>query len=290
MSEKMQVRRKSPETAGQYAIAPPSAQPENILEKIVWTKEQEVLSLRQQTIDLSQAPPVRDFLHALHTSPHHPALIAEVKKASPSKGILRRDFDPVAIARSYVQAGADCLSVLTDQVYFLGSFANLQLIRQAVSLPLLCKEFIIDPRQIHWARYHGADAILLIAAILHDQDLAELQAIAQSLGMTALVEVHSQEELERVLAIPHTQLIGINNRNLKTFTVDLHQTGKLLRSLSPEVLQHYTWVSESGIASQADIDYVRQYGVRAVLVGESLVTASDPQAVYHSWLGTTCRQ
>jgi len=280
----MQVRRKLLHQG--YAIATPSAEPENILEKIVWTKEQEVLFLCQQTIDLSQAPPVRDFLHALHTSPHRPALIAEVKKASPSKGILRQDFDPVAIAQSYGQAGADCLSVLTDQVYFQGSFANLQLIRQAVSLPLLCKEFIIDPCQIHWARYHGADAILLIAAVLHDEDLAELQAIAQSLDMTALVEVHTLAELERVLTIPHTKLIGINNRNLTTFTVDLHQTGKLLQSLPPEVLQRYTWVSESGIASKADLDYVRQCGVRAVLVGESLVKSGNPQAVYQSWLAS----
>ncbi len=277
----MQVRRKL--LSQGYAIAPPSAEPDNILEKIVWTKEQEVLALRQQTIDLRTAPAVRDFLYALCTSPHHPALIAEVKKASPSKGVLRPDFDPLGIAQGYVQAGADCLSVLTDQVYFQGSFANLQLIRQAVSLPLLCKEFIIDPCQIHWARYHGADAILLITAILHDQDLVEFQAIAQSLGMTALVEVHSLEELQRVLAIPNTKLIGINNRNLKTFTVDLHQTGKLMQSLSPEVLQRYTWVSESGIASKADLDYVQQCGVRAVLVGESLVTANDPQAVYASW-------
>ncbi len=277
----MQVRRKL--LSQGYAIAPPSAEPDNILEKIVWTKEQEVLALRQQTIDLRTAPAVRDFLHALRTSPHHPALIAEVKKASPSKGVLRPDFDPLRIAQGYVQAGADCLSVLTDQVYFQGSFANLQLIRQAVALPLLCKEFIIDPCQIHWARYHGADAILLITAILHDQDLVEFQALAQSLGMTALIEVHSLEELQRVLAIPQTKLIGINNRNLKTFTVDLYQTGKLMQSLSPEVLQRYTWVSESGIASKADLDYVRQCGVRAVLVGESLVTANDPQAVYESW-------
>jgi len=284
MTDKMPVRRKLAEKTEQYAIAPLSAEPENILEKIVWTKEQEVLALRQQTIDLEKAPAVRDFLHALRTSPHHPALIAEVKKASPSKGILRRDFDPVGIAHSYVQAGADCLSVLTDQRYFQGSFANLQLIRQAVAVPLLCKEFIIDPCQIYWARYHGADAILLITAILDDQDLAELQAIAQSLGMTALVEVHSLQELQRVLAIPQTQLIGINNRNLKTFAVDLQQTGKLMQSLSPEVLQRYTWVSESGIASKADLSYVRQCGVRAVLVGESLVTASDPEAVYQGWL------
>jgi len=284
MSEKMQVRRKLAEKPEQYAIAPPSAEPDNILEKIVWTKEQEVLALRQQTIDLRTAPAVRDFLHALHTSPHHPALIAEVKKASPSKGVLRHDFDPVAIAKGYVQAGADCLSVLTDQVYFQGSFANLQLIRRAVAVPLLCKEFIVDPCQIHWARYHGADAILLITAILDDQDLVEFQAIAQSLGMTALVEVHSLQELQRVLAIPQTKLIGINNRNLKTFTVDLHQTGKLMQSLSPELLQRYTWVSESGIASKADLNYVRQCGVRAVLVGESLVTANDPQAVYQGWL------
>jgi len=285
MTEEMQVRRKLPLRLKQtYAIAPAEAKPANILEKIVWTKEQEVSALRQQTIDLSQAPPVRDFCHALQTSPYSPALIAEVKKASPSKGILRHDFDPVAIAKSYVRAGADCLSVLTDQVYFQGSFQNLQKIRQAVDLPLLCKEFIIDPCQIYWARQHGADAILLIAAILDDRDLTEFQAIAHSLGMAVLVEVHSFSELERVLPVPHIKLIGINNRNLKTFTVDLCHTGKLLSAVPADVLHRYTWVSESGIASKADLEYVRQCGARAVLVGESLVKQSDPQAVYRSWV------
>ena len=162
-------------------------------------------------------------------------MIAEVKKASPSKGVIREDFDPVAIARTYEQGGATCLSVLTDSKFFQGSYENLSLVRQAVSLPLLCKEFILYPYQIYYARSKGADAVLLIAAILSDQDLAYFVKIVKGLGMTALVEVHSLAEFDRVLAIEGIELIGINNRNLETFTVDLDNTRQLLEARGEQV-------------------------------------------------------
>jgi indole-3-glycerol phosphate synthase len=217
------------------------------------------------------APATRDFYGSLQNAPNPPALIAEVKKASPSKGILREEFDPVAIAQAYARGGANCLSILTDAQFFQGSFTNLQLVRQAVDLPLLCKEFIIDPYQIYWGRSHGADAVLLIAAILTDTDLSEFQALIHQLNMTALIEVHTQQELSRVLQIADVRLIGINNRNLENFGVDLAQTQNLMMSLSPDIHQQYLWVSESGIYNRQDLDFVQQCGASAVLVGESLI-------------------
>ncbi|MCZ8057874.1 MAG: indole-3-glycerol phosphate synthase TrpC, partial [Microcystis sp. LE19-12.2C] len=219
----MQIRRKHPNPAVKveslsYVVKVPEAQPQNILEEIVWHKEIEVDKLRERLplLELRKkiantAPPC-DFLAALKQGKTEPALIAEVKKASPSKGVIREDFDPVAIARTYEQGGATCLSVLTDSKFFQGSYENLTLVRQAVSLPLLCKEFILYPYQIYYARSKGADAVLLIAAILSDQDLAYFVKIVKGLGMTALVEVHSLAEFDRVLAIEGIELIGINNR------------------------------------------------------------------------------
>lgn len=270
----MNIRRR---TGGAYPLADSTAQPVNILEKIVWAKEEEVVQLRAQIKPelTGTEPPLRNFCQALRTAQKLPALIAEVKKASPSKGLLRADFDPVAIAKAYAKGGADCLSVLTDSQFFQGSFTNLRLIRQAVDLPLLCKEFIIDPVQVYWARQQGADAILLITAILNDVDLHSLHQLGRSLGMTVLVEVHTLEELERTLKIPDVELIGINNRNLTNFTVDLQQTNYLLGQLPSALKGKYTWVSESGIFTRADLDQVQQAGVQAVLVGESLIKQSD---------------
>ncbi len=278
----LQVRRqseppKSVNRAKGYAIAAPDDQPQNILEKIVWHKEREVaqmyanLSLAAVQSQAIASPAPRDFYGSLQNAPIAPALIAEVKKASPSKGLLREDFDPVAIAQAYASGGASCLSVLTDAEFFQGSFANLQLVRQAVNLPLLCKEFIIDPYQIYWGRSHGADAVLLIAAILTDAELSEFQTLIHQLGMTALVEVHTQAELERVLQIADVRLIGINNRNLENFVVDLAQTQILMMSLNPDIRQKYLWVSESGIYTRQDLDFVQNCGASAVLVGESLI-------------------
>ena len=267
-----------------YQSKIPNAEPRHILEEIVWHKEAEVakmrdrlplLKLRQQVTTV--APP-KDFVGALKNGKTKPALIAEVKKASPSKGVIREDFNPVAIAKSYEAGGASCLSVLTDSKFFQGSFDNLSLVRQAVDLPLLCKEFIIYPYQIYFARAKGADAILLIAAILSDQDLKYFLKIVQSLGMTALIEVHTQAELDRVLQLDNVNLIGINNRNLEDFSVDLQTTKDILEAKKDILTERdITIVSESGLHQPEDLKFVRDAGAKAVLIGESLVKQSDPQ-------------
>lgn len=286
----MQIRRKHPNPAVKveslsYVVKVPEAQPQNILEEIVWHKEIEVDKLREK-LPLSElrqkiantAPPCH-FLAALKQGKTQPALIAEVKKASPSKGVIREDFDPVAIARTYERGGATCLSVLTDSKFFQGSYENLSLVRQAVSLPLLCKEFILYPYQIYYARSQGADAVLLIAAILSDQDLAYFVKIVKGLGMTALVEVHSLAEFDRVLAIEGIELIGINNRNLETFKVDLDNTRQLLEARGEKVREKgILIVSESGLHTATDLAKVKQAGANAVLIGESLVKLPDPAA------------
>ncbi|RCJ31430.1 indole-3-glycerol phosphate synthase [Nostoc punctiforme NIES-2108] len=259
-----------------------NAKPRHILEEIVWQKKQEV-ALRSQQLCLedlqnqvSTAPATRDFLSALQKSPTKPSLIAEVKKASPSKGVIRANFEPVKIAQAYSQGGATCISVLTDEKFFQGSFDYLQTIRQNVSLPLLCKEFIIDPYQIYLARAAGADAVLLIAAILSDQNLKEFLQIAYSLDMNALIEVHTLAELDRVLTLKDLRLVGINNRNLEDFTVDLGTTQHLLTQRREKLNSlNITVVSESGIHTKADLTLVAQAGANAVLVGESLVKQTD---------------
>jgi len=253
-------------------------EPRHILEKIVWHKEQEVaqmlasVSLAELKSQVRAVPPARNFLLALQSSPSHPSLIAEVKKASPSKGIIRADFDPVSIAQAYEQAGATCLSVLTDRVFFQGSFDNLRSCRHSVSLPLLCKEFIIDPYQIYLARSAGADAVLLIVAILSDRDLQDFLNTIHSLGMTALVEVHTAAELERALCLSDLHLLGINNRDLENFTVNLETTEQLIQQYrEPIESKGITVVSESGLSERADLKRVASAGARAVLIGESLV-------------------
>ncbi|NJM61599.1 MAG: indole-3-glycerol phosphate synthase TrpC [Oscillatoriales cyanobacterium RU_3_3] len=293
----IQIRRRSPSTAVSvlyltYQIAVPDAEPQHILEEIVWQKEAEIAQKRDRT-PLSElhkklpfAPPTRDFLAALKNSKTTPAVIAEVKKASPSKGVIREDFDPVEIARSYQQNGASCISVLTDEKFFQGSFDNLAKIRATVDLPLLCKEFIIYPYQIYLARIHGADAVLLIAAILSDKDLQYFVKIIKSLGMTALIEVHTQEELDRVLTLEGVNLIGINNRNLENFSVSLETTSQLLASRLPQLQEkNILTVSESGIHTSEDLTKVVSAGAGAVLIGESLVKQPDPGAALASLIG-----
>lgn len=251
---------------------------ENILDEIVSHKETEVDLLREK-IPLAalkkqvlSAPPTRDFVAALRQGKTKPALIAEVKKASPSKGVLREDFDPVAIALSYQQGGASCISVLTDTKFFQGSFDNLEKIRAAVDLPLLCKDFIIYPYQMYQARVRGADAVLLIAAILSDQDLQYFIKIAKLLKMTALIEVHTLAELDRVLALDDVSLVGINNRNLEDFSVDLQTTCQMLAARASQLQQRgILVVSESGLHNPETIAQVASAGVEAVLIGESLV-------------------
>ncbi len=279
----MQIRRRPPSVAVnvqelQYQVQTPENEPRNILEKIVWFKEAEVEQMRESLslLDLrkqvANCDPPLSFMAALRHGKTQPALIAEVKKASPSKGVLREAFDPVAIALAYESAGASCLSVLTDSEFFQGSFDYLQQIRAAVSIPLLCKEFVIYPYQIYWARAHGADAVLLIAAILSDQDLTYFLKIIKSLGMTALVEVHTMAELERVMRLPGIELIGMNNRDLETFTVDVQVTCQLLAQQGGALRdQNILVVSESGLHTPADLAQVKQAGAGAVLIGESLV-------------------
>lgn len=294
LTKAMQIRRRSPHRAVnvsslRYQVAIPGAEPQNILEEIVWYKEIEVNQWREKIplADLQRQakalPPTRDFVAALRYGKTTPALIAEVKKASPSKGILRADFDPVAIAQSYYQGGASCLSVLTDEKFFQGSFNNLSLIRAAVDLPLLCKDFIIYPYQMYLARLQGADALLLIAAILSDQDLQYFVKIATALKMAALIEVHTLEELNRVLTLEQVQLVGINNRNLGDFSVDLQTTCALLAARGKELRdRNILVVSESGLHTSADLDTVSAAGAKAVLIGESLVKQPDPQAAISS--------
>ena len=286
----MQIRRINPNpqvNTGEviYHSNIPNAQPQHILEEIVWHKEAEVakmrdrlslLELRQQVATVA---PAKDFFSALKQGKTDPALIAEVKKASPSKGVIREDFNPVAIAKSYASGGASCLSVLTDSKFFQGSFDNLSLVRQAVDLPLLCKEFIIYPYQIYFARAKGADAVLLIAAILKDQDLNYFVKITKSLGMTPLIEVHTLAELDRVLAIEDVDLIGINNRNLENFSVSLSTTKTILAARKNIIEEkNILVVSESGLYTKADLNFVKDAGANAVLIGESLVKQDDPEA------------
>jgi indole-3-glycerol phosphate synthase len=287
----MQIRRRPPNPTIQisylmYQIASPGDAPDNILEEIVWHKEKEVDQLREKLPladlqrQLALAPPRKDFLAALKTKAGtKPAVIAEVKKASPSKGVIRADFDPVAIAQSYQQGGATCLSVLTDAKFFQGSFENLKRIRPVVDLPLLCKDFVIYPYQMYWAKLHGADAVLLIAAILADKDLQYFLKIAKKLGLTALVEVHDLPELDRVLALDGVELIGINNRDLKTFNVDLQTTADLLTARGELIRDRgITIVSESGIHTPDHLQTVAAAGSNAVLIGESLIKQPDPGA------------
>ncbi|MEO0886973.1 MAG: indole-3-glycerol phosphate synthase TrpC [Cyanobacteria bacterium J06648_10] len=286
----MEIRRRPPSTpisvaSLEYQINVPDADPRNILEKIVWHKETEVARLREKVPlqslqrQVQALPETKGFIAALRAAAQQqsPALIAEVKKASPSKGVIREDFDPVVIAKSYASGGATCLSVLTDSEFFQGSFTYLSQIRQAVELPLLCKEFIIYPYQIYQARLAGADAILLIAAILTDKDLKYFVKIAKVLGLDALVETHTVEEFERVIAIEGVELVGVNNRNLEDFTVSLDTTAKVVEKFGDAIAQkNLLLVAESGIHTPADVSTVTAAGARAILVGESLVKQPDP--------------
>ena len=276
----------------EYAIRHKESEPRHILEKIVWEKDREVAAarervplekLKQQVADL---PAPRDFSAALRAACRKPAVIAEIKKASPSKGVIREDFDPEAIARAYAAGGASCLSVLTDRQFFQGGFEVLVQVRQVVDLPLLCKDFILSPYQLFQARAAGADAALLIAAIFSDQDMAYLLKVARALGLTLLVEVHDATEMERVLALEGVQLIGINNRNLATFETDLATTEQLTASYGEQIrAKGCLLVSESGLASRDDLDRVQSAGADAVLVGEALMRQADVTAALETLIG-----
>jgi indole-3-glycerol phosphate synthase len=295
----MKIRRRPPSSSVnvgplEYQIVVPNGQPEHILEEIVWDKEREVpimrdkMPLEQLKKQVSVMPPPLDFVSALKQGKTHPGVIAEVKKASPSKGVIRADFDAVEIAKSYQRGGASCLSVLTDRNFFQGSFENLAAVRQAVDLPLLCKEFIIYAYQIYYARAHGADAVLLIAAILEDADLQYFLKIVRVLGMTALIEVHTEEEFDRVLGLDGVRLIGINNRNLADFSVNLQTTQTLLATRHQQLIDRdILIVSESGIHTAEDLKIVVDAGASAVLIGESLVKQDDPGQAIVKLFATT---
>jgi indole-3-glycerol phosphate synthase len=278
----------------------------NILDAIVEQKKLEVARLPERSLaagDLRDAllerGERRDFLAALRQPRHGDiALIAEVKKASPSAGVICKDFDPVRIAKEYEAAGASCLSVLTDEKFFQGSLEYLRQIRAAVKLPLLRKDFIIDERQILEAIEWGADAILLIVAILSDEQLAKFHSLVTEAGLTALVEVHDEAELERAMKISRA-LIGVNNRDLKTFKVDLGTTEKLAAKISgtgilpvcsPDETHRQDacatlLVAESGIHTRADAERLKKCGAGAILVGESLMRGGDIKSKVRELIG-----
>jgi indole-3-glycerol phosphate synthase len=268
----------------------------SILDEIVQTKRHEVAERKtrapveqlKETIETLGRP--RNFFQAITKKPVKPKLlnlIAEVKKASPSAGIIRADFDPVQIATAYANAGADALSVLTDEKYFQGSLDYIHLIRDRVKLPVLRKDFIIDPYQVYESRAAGADAILLIAECLQTNELIDLQILATELSLTTLIEVHDMDNLirvrDRVIGFPHKSysLVGINNRDLRTFKTDL---GTTLR-MSELVEDRDVLVSESGINTFDDVKKLSTAGVRAILVGESLMRSDDIEAKVRELLG-----
>jgi indole-3-glycerol phosphate synthase len=251
----------------------------DILERILRRKSEELaersarLPLAELAARVADLPDTRGFVAAIEerVAEGASAVIAEIKKASPSKGLIRADFDPVAIARSYAAGGATCLSVLTDRDFFQGSEDYLIQAREACELPILRKDFIIDPYQVYEARVIGADCILLIVAALGDAALLELSLLAAELDLDVLCEVHDEAELERALALP-VPLIGVNNRNLRTFETRLDTSLELKRRMDDERLL----VAESGIHSAADVARLRQGGIHAFLVGEAFMRAADP--------------
>lgn len=246
-----------------------------ILDKIISRKRSD-LEVEKSANDWSalqrkaeSMSPAKGFCGALR-NPGRVSLIAEVKKASPSKGVIREDFDPVAIARTYANSGADCISVLTDEPFFQGRLEFLQQIRSAVDIPLLRKDFIIDEFQVVQARAAGADAVLLIAECLSPEQLLELHQCIEHWGMVALVELYDPQNIAAVLAC-QPKLVGVNNRDLRTFEVDLEHSIRVKQQLPDEVVM----VSESGIATSKDVQYLKENGVHAMLVGESLMKRRD---------------
>lgn len=257
----------------------------NFLPQILQHKKQEVLRRKQQVSfaqlqsRLQESAPPLNFLEALNKE-GEVAVIAEIKKASPSAGILREDFQPESIARTYERYGASAISVLTDSRFFQGDLSHLQKVRNSVKLPVLQKDFILDPYQVLEARAHGVDAILLIVAALSPIQLKELMAAAREWLLTTLIEVHDKNELETALSAGG-KLIGINNRNLHTFEVSLDNTRDLIKEIPSDVLV----VSESGIKNRQDVVRLGQLGVHAVLIGESLMRSTHPGAALQQMVG-----
>ena len=252
---------------------------DNILDKILATKKNEIKNAKQlfSLSDLTEKIEInndeRDFVAALQDKHKigSQAVIAEIKKASPSKGIIREVFDPISIALSYEKGGAACLSVLTDKEYFQGDINYIQQIKQTCQLPILRKDFIIDPYQIYESKAFGADCILLIAAALDLSEMKEFEAIAESLNMAVLVESHNLAELEKAIEL-NTLLIGINNRNLKTFDVSLQTSIDLKEKIPSGRIA----ITESGIFTREDIDFMNEYGISTFLIGEAFMRDADP--------------
>ncbi|MFA6564363.1 MAG: indole-3-glycerol phosphate synthase TrpC [Verrucomicrobiia bacterium] len=275
----------------------------NILDTIVAQKRVEVAALQPRAAELKRLAAARskrrDFAAALRRSDGRVALIAEVKKASPSAGVIRSDFDPVFIARDYERGGASCLSVLTDEKFFQGHLDYLRRIRETVNLPLLRKDFIVDELQVYEAAAAGADCVLLIVACLKQDELAHLSRVAAECKLDTLVEVHDESELERAMAA-NARIIGVNNRNLKTFKVDLATTERLAKRIvergawsvkhekdtrpTPNAQRPTLLVAESGIHTRTDVERLARCGVNAILVGESLMRSDDIPAKVRSLL------
>ncbi|HEY9724704.1 MAG TPA: indole-3-glycerol phosphate synthase TrpC [Oscillatoriaceae cyanobacterium] len=259
------------------------------LDQIVATS-QKALAARERAVPLAELkarlagmPATRGFARALRGAPQRPAVIAEIKQASPSGGLLRPDFDAEAIARTYQACGARAISVLTEQAHFQGNLARLARLHQVVALPLLQKDFLTAPYQVYEARVHGADAVLLIAAILEDGMLAELAGLAAELGLDVLLEVHDEPELARALKVT-TPMLGINHRNLKTYAIDLATSAALIRQMGDRRGDRVI-VAESGLRTREDVARVVEGGAQAVLIGETLMRRPDLAIAYQELFG-----
>lgn len=262
-----------------------------IIKEIVWHKKLEVAQIQQDMSwaslqrQLTAAPTVRDFLTALQLSIYKPSLIAEVKKASLYHSVIRPDFDPVTIAQAYKRGGASCVSVVTDQKFFHGGFDHLRAIRYRVGIPLLCRDFIIDPCQIYLARSAGADAILLIAAILTDKQLQNFLRVIHYLGMNAIIQIDNLNDLDRILALEDVRVIVINNQSLSDFSININITQELLtarRSLIQKL--GIVVISESGIETPDDLALLAGVGVQTVIMGESLLKENDLEVAVRNLL------
>ena len=292
----MEIRRKPPNPKIrvenlEYAIPHKDSKARNILEEIIWHKDIEIsnfkklVPLENLIKKIEVLPKTKNFIDEIIHSINQPAIIAEIKKASPSKGVIREDFNPSQIASIYEKCGASCISVLTDKKFFKGGFEILSTVRETTRLPLLCKDFIISAYQIYKARCSGADAVLLIAAILTNADLIYLKKIADKLNLDVLVEVHDKSELQRVIKLNCFNLIGINNRDLKTFSTDLEVTTNLMDNLSNDVIKKNTvFISESGINNNKDLKMLRNRGIQGVLIGERFMKEKDIENSFNTLL------
>jgi indole-3-glycerol phosphate synthase len=262
-----------------------------IIKEIVWQKTLEVAQIQKDMSwaslqrQLTAAPTVRDFFTALQLSIYKPSLIAEVKKASLYHSVIRPDFDPVTIAQAYKKGGASCVSVITDQKFFHGGFDHLRAIRYRVGIPLLCKDFIIDPCQIYLARSAGADAILLIAAILTDKQLQNFLQVIHYLGMNAIIQVHNLNDLDRVLALEDVRIVSIDNQSLSDFNININTTQELLAARRSQLQKlGILVISESGIETPDDLSFVAEAGVQTVIMGESLLKENDLEVAVRNLL------